>query len=263
MGVEIMKMLKALAVLGSLLVMTGCGMQTVDTGHRGVETRFGKVVSESLPEGLHWYNPFTSAIAVLDTRVQRWEGKTSAYTKDVQQADITFVLNYRLDPRQVHVVYQEVGTDWASKLIGQVVLEEIKKEIGHHEAVNLVSNREKASQSIAAGVVEKLQAKNVIVTGFQLANIDYTSEFEHAVEAKVVAAQRAIEEANRTVQIKEQKAQSILKAEAEAESIRIRANALEQNAKLVEWEAVQKWDGKMPVTMIGGGSVPFIQIPAK
>jgi hypothetical protein len=31
----------------------------------------------------------------------------------------------------------------------------------------------------------------------------------------------------------------------------------------VEWEAVQKWDGKMPVTMIGGGSVPFIQIPAK
>ena len=55
---------------------------------------------------------------------------------------------------------------------------------------------------------------------------------------------------------------TVLNAKAEAESIRIRANALEANAKLVEWEAVQKWDGKLPVYSMGG-AVPFINLSGK
>lgn len=35
---------------------------------------------------------------------------------------------------------------------------------------------------------------------------------------------------------------------------------LAQNQRLVEWEAVQKWDGKLP--QITGGAVPFINVPA-
>jgi regulator of protease activity HflC (stomatin/prohibitin superfamily) len=239
--------MKKIVALIMLLSLTGCGYTTVDTGYRGVETHFGKVVSESLPEGLYWYNPFTSDVIQIDTRIQKWDGQTTAYTRDVQQATVLFTLNYRLDPTKAHIVYQSVGTDWAAKLVGQVVHESIKREFGQHEAVDMVSQRDKASRSIEAEVT---------------ANIDYTNEFEHAVEAKVVAQQKAIEEANRTKQIEEQKTQAILRAEGEAESIRIRANALAQNAKLVEWEAVQKWDGKMPQYMLGG-AVPFIQMPAK
>ena len=39
----------------------------------------------------------------------------------------------------------------------------------------------------------------------------------------------------------------------------IKANALERNPKLVNYEAVQKWDGKMPQYMLGN-SVPFIDL---
>ena len=39
----------------------------------------------------------------------------------------------------------------------------------------------------------------------------------------------------------------------------IRAQALTQNKSLVEYEAVQKWDGKMPQYMLGD-SIPFINI---
>lgn len=263
--------MKKILVIVALLALTGCGWQTVDTGHRGVETRFGKVVSESMPEGLYWYNPFTSDVTQIDTRVQKWDGDSTAYTRDVQQASVKFTLNYRLDPTKAHIVFQEVGTEWAQKLVGQVVHESIKREFGQHEAVDIVAQRDKAGRAIEAEIVTKLATRNVIVTGFQLTNIDYTTEFEHAVEAKVIAQQKAIEEQNRTVQMQELANQQIVKAKgnaestilnakAEAESIRIRATALEQNAKLVEWEAVQKWDGKMPQYMLGGAT-PFIQIP--
>jgi regulator of protease activity HflC (stomatin/prohibitin superfamily) len=263
--------MKSILLFAAIMTLSGCGWQTVDTGHRGVETRFGKVMSESLPEGLYWYNPFTSDVIQMDTRVQKWDGESTAYTRDVQQAKVLFTLTYRLDPTRAHMVFQTVGVEWAAKLVGQVLHESIKREFGQHEAVDIIAQRDKASRAIEAEVTSKLAARNVIVTGFQLTNIDYTPEFEHAVEAKVIAQQKAIEEQNHTVQIREQANQkvetasgnakaTILNAKADAESIRIRANALEQNAKLIEWEAVQRWDGKMPQYMMGGAT-PFIQIP--
>ena len=67
---------------------------------------------------------------------------------------------------------------------------------------------------------------------------------------------------NRTVQIQEEAKQKIISAEAEAKSMAIRANALTQNKALVEYEAVQKWDGKLPEYMLGN-SVPFINVGNK
>ena len=41
--------------------------------------------------------------------------------------------------------------------------------------------------------------------------------------------------------------------------MRIRARALSANKNLVEYEAVQKWNGVLP-TYTGGGAMPFIKI---
>jgi regulator of protease activity HflC (stomatin/prohibitin superfamily) len=247
-------------------------METVDNGNRGMVVRFGEVIEGPLQPGLQFLNPFTQDLVEMNVQTVKWDGETAAYTKDVQQAVVHFTANYNLDPAAVVDVYKEVGVDWAGKLIGQIVYEDIKREIGQHEAVDLVSQRDKATRAIEASVRDLLAKRHIILTGLQITNIDYTKEFEHAVEAKVIAQQKAIEEQNRTVQIREQAAQkvetakgnaeaTVLQAKAEAESIRIRANALEANAKLVEWEAVQKWDGKMPQMMLGSGATPFIQIP--
>ena len=54
----------------------------------------------------------------------------------------------------------------------------------------------------------------------------------------------------------------LIAAQAEAKSMAIRAQALAQNKSLVQYEAVQKWDGKMPQYMLGN-SVPFINVSAK
>lgn len=245
-----------------MLVLVSCSMTTVDTGQRGVKVRFGEVQGEGLAEGLYFLNPMTTHIVEMDTRVQKWSAETDAYTRDVQQAKVHFVMNYRLDPTRAHVIYQQVGKDWADKLVGQVVIEDIKREIGQHEAVDLVAKRDLAARAIEKNIKTILAARNVAVTGFQLTNIDYTKEFERSVEAKVVAVQNAIAEQNRTKQIEEKARQTIVSAEAEAKSMQIRAHALEQNAKLVEWEAVQKWDGKLPVYSLGG-AVPFINMQSK
>ena len=254
----------AIAVILLIVVsVAGCGIKVVDTGHRGIETRFGKVVSESLPEGIYFYNPLTSAIVEMDTRVQRQDGETDTYTRDVQQAAIKYTLNYRLQQDAAHTVYRDIGVEWEQRLIPQVVLGTLKEVVGKWDAVDLIANRDKAGQTAFEAIRANLGERNVEVSRFEITDIAYTHEFENSVEQKVIAQQKAIEEQNRTKQIEEQARQKVLSAEAEAKSIQIRAQALEKNAKLVEWEAVQKWNGVLPQYMLGGGATPFINLNPK
>ena len=251
-------------ILIAAVSIAGCGIKVVDTGQRGIQTRFGKITSESLPEGLYFYNPFTSNIVEIDTRVQRQDGETDTYTRDVQQAAVKYTLNYRLQQNAAHLMYRDVGRDWEQKLIPQVVLGTLKEVVGKWDAVDLIANRDKAGATAFEAIRGNLAERNVEVSRFEITDIAYTHEFENSVEQKVIAQQKAIEEQNRTKQIEEQARQKVLSAEAEAKSMQIRAQALEQNAKLVQWEAVQKWNGVLPQYMLGSGTTPFINLtPAK
>ncbi len=253
-------MIKKIALAAVVIVVLsawGMGIEIVDTGHRGIKTEFGKVVSESLPEGLYFYNPLTSKIVEMDTRTRKQTSSTQAYTKDIQQAALMYTVNYRLDPTQAHKIYESVGYNWEQALIPQVLDGSIKNVIGNWNAADLISNRSKAAQDIHDGIASALKSRGIDVERFELTNIDYSDEFERAVEAKVTAIQRASEAENRTKQIEEEARQKVISAKAEAESMKIKSESLSQNKSLIEYEAVLKWDGKLPYYM-GSGAVPFI-----
>ena len=251
--------MRIVALMTLAFSLSACGFEVVDTGYRGIKTNMGEVQEHSLPEGFYTYNPITSDIVQMDIRTQRAELETVAYTKDVQQAKIRYVVNYNLSPTNAHIVYREVGTGWENSLIPQVLEGVLKTQVGKWDAVELISNRDKATVTIFTLVAQALAEKNIVVSNFELTNISYQPEFEKAVEAKVTAVQRAEEAKNTTVRIREEAEQKIISAKAEAESMRIRANALSQNATLVEYEAVQKWDGKLPQYMLGNAT-PFINV---
>lgn len=255
-----MKYIIIAVVLTIVTTLMSCsGVTQVDTGHRGVKTSFGKVVDGPMTEGIYFYNPFVYDIVQLDTRTQIMNGETMAYTKDVQQTKLVYVLNYSLRPDAVVNIYQTVGQDWATKVVTPVVEANIKEVLGQFEAVDLITNREKAKMAIVEQIKGELDARGVTTINFELSNIDFADEFEQAVEAKVTAIQRAAEAKNKTVQVQEEANQKIISAKAEAESMQIRSQALAQNRGLVEYEAVQKWNGVLPQYMMGN-TVPFINM---
>ena len=253
------KKIAAGVVLLFLLVSWGAGIEIVDTGFRGVKTEFGKVVSESLPEGLYFYNPLTSKIVELDVRTRKQNGNTQAYTKDIQQAALVYTVNYRLDPNQAHKIYESVGYSWENALIPQVLDGAIKNVIGNWNAADLISNRSKAAQDIQDSISGVLKSRGIQIERFELTNIDYSDEFERAVESKVTAIQRASEAENRTKQIEEEARQKVISAKAEAEAMKIKSESLSQNKSLIEYEAVLRWDGKLP-QYVGSGAIPFLSM---
>jgi len=244
-----------------LLFTTGCGIEIVDEGHTGVKKVLGDIKEETYSPGFYVVNPFTTNIIHMDNRVQKYIGESTVYTKDVQQANVSFTVNYYLTPTDSVSILSEVGRDYESKLIPQIVLGSIKNVAGKWNAIDLVSNREKATLEIQQSINEGFSKRGLGIDRFELTGLAYRPEFEKAVEDKVTAVQRAEEAQNNTVRIQEEANQQVITANAAAEAMRIKTEALKQSPILVSYEAVQKWDGKLPKMMLSNESVPFIQMP--
>ena len=198
----------------------------------------------------------------MNVKIQKATLSTAVYTKDIQQAKITYVINYNVQPDKVNKLFQEVGLDYVSTIIIPVVEGTIKDIIGKWNAQDLIANREKATSDILFKLQKQLKDNYINITDFQMTEINYSDVFEKAIEAKVTAEQEALKAKNKTVQVEEEARQKVISAQAEAKSMAIRANALTQNKALVEYEAVQKWNGVLPQYMMGN-SIPFINIQPK
>lgn len=239
----------------SALALGAC--TEVPTGHRGVETRFGEVQTVH-KEGLVWH--MVTDVNLIDVRQLKREDTTLTYTKDVQQAEVKYAMTYRLRDSAVEQTYATVGVDWDEKLVPQVVEQTIKDVFGQAEAVkDAINNRPALQTKINELLKKRLAKRNVVLESLEIKNISFSNNFENAVEAKQVAVENANAAKNKTVQIEEQAKQKVIAAKAEAESMRIRSQALASNPALTEYEAVQKWDGKLPQNMYGG-TMPFVKV---
>jgi len=245
-------MKKILSIFATILMLTGCGAEQIDTGNRGVETSWGKIVStEPMSEGLYFYNLFGGDIIEYECKTQSWQFEMNTYTKDMQTAELKVTINYNLQPENVVKLHKEIGVHYESKVLEPKVSNAIKDVVGQWNAAQLVSSRDKASEQMKEILSEQVAKNYINIQSVMINNIDYSDVFENAIEAKVVATQKAEEAKNKTIQVEEEAKQTVLKAEAEAKAMKIKSDALAQNKSLVAYEAVQRWDGKLPQYMLG------------
>ncbi|MCL2439804.1 MAG: prohibitin family protein [Alphaproteobacteria bacterium] len=254
--------INAILLVLALFILSN-SFATLSEGEKGVRTRLGRASDHTIGAGLYFKIPFVDDIKKFDVRTQKRSFRTASYTKDVQTAQMNVVLSFSLDPAHVVETYRTYGMDWENRLIVQNLEQVLKTEIGKWDAVSLIANRDIVAGRVFTELRDLFEKKYPVrIEAFQITDISYSDSFEKAIEAKVIAVERANEAENRTRQIQEEANQKLISSRAEAESMRIRANALAQNRALVEYEAVQRWDGKLPQYMMGN-SVPFIGIGGK
>lgn len=234
----------------------------VSAGHRGVIfSQISGVSDKVLGEGVHIIIPVIDKVTLMDVRVQKEEVNTvEASSKDLQSIHSSIVLNYTLQADKVKQVYQEIGPDISNKIIIPAILETVKAVTAKYTAEELITKREMVRNDIMASLQQKLSKSYVSVNDFNLTNFQFSETFETAIEAKQVAEQNALKAKNDLERIKVEAQQRVTQATAEAQAIKIQAEALSYNSQLVQLEAVKKWDGKLPQTMLGNSGVPFINI---
>lgn len=243
-----------------IILLVACNpIAIVNAGERGVKVTLGQVSDESYTEGVHFVMPFVSSMHNMDVKTQKSNIATTVFTKDIQQARLTYVINYNLHADSAHKMYKQVGKNYKDTILIPIVEGTVKNVIGGWNASDLIANRAKATSDILTKLQEQLDDNYINVTDFNITDIDYSDVFEKAIEGKVTAEQEALKAKNQTVQVQELARQKVISAEAEAKSIRIKAEALKQNRDLVNLTLAEKWDGKLPQYMMGN-SVPLVNL---
>ena len=234
----------------------------ISAGHTGVQVTLGEVNPVPLTEGVHFVNPISN-IRDVDVRLQKAELKgANAGTKDLQVVHTDIVVNFRLDPAKVPHIYKEYGLNVDEKVLGPGINEAFKSVTGHYTSEELVTKRDLVSAEILTHLVSKMAPFNITVSNISLVNFGFSPEYQKAIEAKVISVQQTAKAQQDLERIKVEAASRIAQADGEAKAIAIQAAAIQSNGgeNYVKLQWIEKWDGKLPSTMLGGDTKTLMNV---
>lgn len=223
----------------------------VPPGHRGVLVTLGKVSPFFAPEGFGIKLPFVTTMVPISIRQQTQSIKSAAYSSDLQQINIQIDVLFRIPETAVVKIYREFLGDPFDSLVSPRVNEALKEATALQSAEMIVQKREAIKLAILGASKRKLgtllNIEDVVIT-----DVTLSGELEAAIEAKMVQEQEASKARFIQQKSKIEAETNIIRARGEAESIRIRGEALRENPALIQLQIVEKWNGVSPL-VIGGG----------
>lgn len=258
-----MRRSRVLLALCCAVSLGACG--SIDSGQVGIWSRFGDLDDETVGPGLHWYNPITTDLIAMNVQSQTHDERTEAFTMDAQVVNVSYRLTFRLDASRAVAVRRSLGDNYAATLLPSMLQSVTKNVIGRYTAMATISQRPRLQQQIEAFVRQGLAARGIVVESYQITNLDFSDEFEQAVERAQTATQRAVEAQNATVRIREEAAQRVIQAESEARAIQLQAAAISANPAIVEMRRVERWNGQLcpegsTTCIIGAGQTPLLNV---
>ena len=229
---------------------------TVPTGYVGIKIRFGKDQDGIIQEGLNFELPFVEKVIKIDCRTKKIETTSEASTKDLQTVTTSIAVNYNVNKDSANKLYREVGNGYESIIISPAILESIKSTMAQYTAEELITKRSEVSNKIQTVLTDKISDRGFLITEFNVTNIDFSAEYDKAIEAKAVKQQEVITAQAELEKQEIQNKKEISIAEKDAKVMELQNKQITENTlNLKKLEVLQnfisKWNGVMPSTMLG------------
>ncbi|HJX05987.1 MAG TPA: prohibitin family protein [Candidatus Nanoarchaeia archaeon] len=224
----------------------------VPGAHVGVKVTFGKISPTSLPEGLHFINPFAN-VEKMTLRTQAYtmsiapgEGQKQGddsidiLTGDQVQVKIDITVLYIMMPNKGVEVYREFGTREAynQNIIRPAIRTAIRDSAAQFTFTNLVSkDRDNFQKEIFNKLATSFTPKNFTCAEVMIRNIAPPQAILDAINAKMKQQQEA-EQMEFTLQKeKKEKERKIIEAEGISESQKIIRGTL--TPSYLQWYFIQ------------------------
>jgi regulator of protease activity HflC (stomatin/prohibitin superfamily) len=273
-----------LGIVGFFLLITlffSC--ERIDAGHVGVKVNLygtGKGVDDVMEcTGMVFYNPFTTKIYEFPTYIQhkeytKTEGADNSFivnSKDGSEFHVSPIVNYSVQRERVPFIfakYRRSLPEIEEGFLKTAVYDAFRLATNKYTADELISNRAVFEVEVRRLLESQLLKEGFIINQFT-SNLIYPETFKKSIEAKNNAVQAALRAEN---EVKTAEAQAKIKiatangnaqamltaAKAEAE-----ANSLKQKTitpMLLQLEWINKWNGRLPETMLGDKNNTMIGI---
>ena len=237
---------------------------TIEPGQVGIVKRLWNLDDNIRESGVNFKLPFIDTAIKMDIRNRKIEWKSQSASQDLQIVTSTIAINYSIDRNRVVDLYSTVWREFdiENVLIQPVIEESIKSATAKFNASDLITKRDEVRELITVKLEDKLTQRGLIINDVNIINFKFSEEFDKAIEQKVKAEQEALKAEKDLERVKFEAQQQIEQSKAEAEKIRIQAEAITKQgwAEYVKLQWIQKWDGKLPSTMLSEGSNMLINL---
>ncbi|MDZ4660211.1 MAG: prohibitin family protein [Pseudomonadota bacterium] len=247
------KLIKIGFIIFVVAVMAIGSTFIIPPGHRGVPVTMGKVSPVFAPEGLGFKLPLVTTVVPISVRQQTTIAKTECYSSDLQQIDVELRVLYRIPESMIVKMFRDYSGDPFDSLIAPRISEALKEVTALQSAEQIVKKREE----VKAKTLEAARAKVgdlLVIEDVVIQNVALSKELETAIEAKMVQEQEAAKAKFTQAKAEIEAQTAVIRAKGEAEAIRVRGRAVQDNPGLVQLQIVEKWNGVSPLVIGGGGS---------
>ena len=251
-AVQLTLLIVFLAIMSNFFV-------TVNAGERGVMMRFGKVQEQVLGEGLHVIVPIIYTVQKMSVRVQKQESSAEASSKDLQDVFTDVALNWHIIPEEANAIFQQIGDEKAvvTRIIDPAVAEVLKAVMAKYTAEEIITKRGEVKAGVDDLLTLRLVTYHIAVDDISLVHVHFSERFSDAVEAKQIAEQEAKKGEFLALKAAKEAEAKVNLAKGEAEVQRLLRDNL--TAELLERQAIEKWNGKLPL-IVGDGSKNLLDL---
>ena len=243
-----------LGILAFILVLSViASVRCIKSGHTGVKLYFGKVQQTTLNSGINFVNPIGLTVVQMNNKISRADTDIIGASKDLQTITGSISINYNLEPESSASMYLKVGTGYEDIIIKPAIQESTKAVISKYTAEELVTKRSAVSSEMKDALEEKIATYGLTIKEFNILNLNFSDEFNAAIEAKQTAQQQALKAQQDLARIKIEAEQKVTQAEADAKAYELKSKEITDNMVLMEF--INKWDGKLPTVASSNSNI--------
>jgi len=247
------------ATLFAIAAMALVSCQGVDSGHKGVEVKYGgktnmsTIYPEGLHKGFHW---LMDDLVLYDVREKTLTQKFEFNDKNNMSTGVEIALDYNLNPSKVNVLHTAV-TDLETKII-KTLKSAGKEVVPQYTASELnLTKRQEAEEKISKILANELPEFYVEFVRVQMTDVDIPNQIALAAEA--TARQQ---ELNKLALEKAQEAENkFLQAEWDAKTKDVLSKPAMLKLKELELREqwINRWNGSFGNNNVFGNETSVIK----
>lgn len=270
--------------LGTAAVITAgflaISTQTIQAGYVGVRVNLyaDKGVNNEVVGTGRYIVGINEKLYAFPTfnQLRSYDEQFSFQTSDAMDVFANVGVEYNIDPAKAALIFETYRK--GIEEITEVNLRQYISDalIKHASGMDINALTQGGKTTLLDSVTKELRSK-LDPVGIRIIKLSWTGDLNYpqqvkdSINAKIEATQRALLRENEVAQSKAEAEKlrvaaqgeadaRLTRARAEAEAIAIKAKALRDNPDVLKLNAIEKWDGKLPVYSAGGAPTPFLPL---
>jgi len=239
-------------ILVAILLGLAFSFDVVSPTEVGYVTTLGQMSSDKKESGLVMHLPFISYVSKIDTKIIKVEQEGGSASKDLQSVTYKTAVAFHINKDEARDLITTLGSN--DQILDKVVypaINETQKAItSSYNAEEVITKRAELKTKIDEDLKIRLEKFGLVLDEVSIIDIDFSVEYNTAIEQKQVAQQNALKAEYQKQQAIIDADKKIIEAKAQAETQRLTQQSLTK--ELLQKMYIEKWNGILPTTNAGG-----------